>query len=62
MVLEPICCPACHTPDVVKNGKSDEGKQRYRCRNTKCSRASFIRDYTYQVSVDHKELRQGLNR
>jgi transposase-like protein len=47
MVLEPVCCPTCHTPDVVKNGKSDESKQRYRCRNTARSRASFIRDYTY---------------
>ncbi len=33
---------------MVKNGKSDEGKQRYRCRNTECSRPSFIRDYTYR--------------
>lgn len=48
MVLEPICCPRCQTTDVVKHGKSAEGKQRYRCRNTECSRASFIRDYTYR--------------
>ncbi len=48
MVLEPVCCPTCHTPDVVKNGKSDEGKPRYRCRNTACLRTSFIRDYTYR--------------
>ncbi|NER83285.1 MAG: IS1 family transposase, partial [Leptolyngbya sp. SIO1D8] len=40
------CCPHCHTTDVVKNGKSGEGKQRYRCRNVECSRASFILDYT----------------
>jgi transposase-like protein len=32
----------------VKNGKSDEGKQRYRCRNANCSRRSFIRDYSYR--------------
>ncbi|MGD1907591.1 MAG: IS1 family transposase [Leptolyngbyaceae cyanobacterium] len=47
MVLEPICCPTCHSPEVIKNGKSNEGKQRYRCRNADCSRASFILDYTY---------------
>jgi transposase-like protein len=32
----------------VKNGKSDEGKQRYRCRNAECTRRSFIRDYSYR--------------
>ncbi|MEP0945942.1 IS1-like element transposase [Leptolyngbya subtilissima DQ-A4] len=48
MVLEPIDCPTYHTLDVVKNGKSNKGKQRYRCSNTKCSRASFIRNYTYR--------------
>jgi len=32
----------------VKNGKSDEGKQRYRCRNANCSRRSFIREYSYR--------------
>ncbi|WNZ45285.1 hypothetical protein Q2T42_26200 [Leptolyngbya boryana CZ1] len=48
MVLEPVCCPSCNSPNVVKNGKSDEGKQRYRCRNADCSRRSFIRDYSYR--------------
>ena len=48
MVLEPICCPSCHQSDVVKNGKSNEGKQRYRCCNNDCPRASFILDYTYR--------------
>jgi insertion element IS1 protein InsB len=46
MVLEPVCCPHGHTTDVVKNRKSDEGKQRDRCRTVDCSRASFILDYT----------------
>ena len=48
MVLEAVCCSTWHTPDVVKNSKSNEGKQRYRCHNTGCSRVSFIRDYTYR--------------
>lgn len=48
MVLEPICCPSCNSTNVVKNGKSDEEKQRYRCRNAECSRSSFIREYSYR--------------
>ncbi|MEM9116779.1 MAG: hypothetical protein AAGD09_02735 [Cyanobacteria bacterium P01_F01_bin.56] len=45
LVLEPGCCPHGHTANMVKNGKSAEGKQRYRCRHHDCSRASFIFDY-----------------
>ena len=45
MVLEPICCPHCQTTEVVKNGQSAAGKQRYRCRKVACARASFILDY-----------------
>lgn len=51
MVLEPVCCPHCHTTNVVNNGKSGEGKQRYRCRNADCARSSFILDYTYRGHV-----------
>lgn len=48
MVLEPVCCPDCGSEDVVKNGKSNEGKQRYLCRERDCRRRSFIRDYFYR--------------
>ena len=48
MVLEPVCCPVCQSDNVIKNGKSKEGKQRYRCRNQDCSRTSFILDYSYR--------------
>ena len=48
MVLEPVPCPSCNTTNVVKNGKSDEGKQRYRCQNPECRRSSFIQNYSYR--------------
>ncbi|MES1024926.1 IS1 family transposase [Gloeocapsa sp. BRSZ] len=48
MVLEPIHCPTCDSINVVKNGKSNAGKQRYRCRNLECHRSSFIQDYSYR--------------
>jgi transposase-like protein len=48
MVLEPVLCPSCGSDDVVKHGQSDEGKQRYKCRNSDCTRRTFIRQYTYQ--------------
>ena len=48
MVLEPVLCPDCGSDDVVKHGRSDEGKQRYKCRNRDCRRCTFIRTYAYR--------------
>jgi len=42
-----IQCPHCYSTDVVKNGRSGEGKQRYLCQNDECPYRSFILDYTY---------------
>jgi len=43
-------CPNCHGTDIVKHGKSPEGKQRYKCRETACDGRTFILDYAYQVN------------
>ncbi len=47
MILEPIQCPCCDGIEVIKHGKSGEGKQRYRCQNSECERRTFIRAYSY---------------
>nr|WP_197985735.1 IS1 family transposase [Leptolyngbya sp. Cla-17] len=47
MVLEPVLCPDCGSNNVVKHGRSEESKQRYKCRNSECGRSTFIRDYAY---------------
>ena len=48
MVLEPVLCPSCGSEDIVKHGQSQAGRQRYKCRNSECSRCTFIRDYRYR--------------
>ena len=48
MVLEPVLCPTCGRHDVVKHGQSKAGKQRYKCRNSNCSRCTFIEDYAHR--------------
>ncbi len=48
MVLMPVLCPYCHHDQVVKRGKTDTGKQRYRCQNPDCSHASFLLDPAYK--------------
>ena len=52
-----VKCPYCQSTDIVKNGKSKQGKQRYRCQNKQCVRSSFILNYTnhgYQPEVKQK--------
>ncbi|MBD3886830.1 IS1 family transposase [Phormidium tenue FACHB-886] len=48
MVLEPVLCPDCGSDDVVKHGRSEAGKQRYKCRNSECRRSTFIQAYGYR--------------
>jgi transposase-like protein len=47
MVLEPVHCPDCDSTQVIKHGKTPEGKQRYRCQDGECKRSTFIRAYSY---------------
>ena len=42
-----VRCPYCHTDQVVKRGKTETGKQRYRCQNPECSHTSFVLDPAY---------------
>ena len=48
MVHKPVVCPYCHGKQVVKRGKTDTGKQRYRCHNLKCAHQSFLLDSAYK--------------
>ena len=42
-----LTCPDCQSTDLVKNGKSRQRKQRYRCRNLECPSCTFILDYEH---------------
>ena len=46
MVLEAISCPNCKGTDVVKFGKTANGKQRFHCQNESCVCQTFILDYS----------------
>ena len=43
MASEPVHCPTCDGTDVVKHGKTSDGKQRFRCQNPQCESVTFIR-------------------
>ena len=42
MVLEPVKCPVCGGTNVIKHGKSGEGKQRYLCQDPECQVAPHL--------------------
>jgi len=48
MVRVSVRCPYCERDQVVKRGKTDTGKQRYRCQNPDCSHQSFLLDPAYK--------------
>ena len=51
MAVIPVSCPDCGQHHVVKRGKTQEGKQRYLCVNTKCPKKTFILDYSYNGAL-----------
>lgn len=48
MALIPVCCLYWQSEHVIKGGKTDTGKQRYRCLNPACSHQSFLLDSAYK--------------
>ena len=59
-----VTCPGCHSTDIVKNGKTSDGKQRYLCRHEECPRRTFIKDYTnqgYKPEIRRKIVDMSVN-
>jgi transposase-like protein len=49
MTLLPVICPNCNNDNVIKHGKTNEGKQRYFCHHAECQRKTFILNYSYNA-------------
>ena len=47
MILQTIHCPNCHGVDIIKYGKTRQGKQRFLCRESACDGRTFILNQTY---------------
>jgi transposase-like protein len=48
MITQVLHCPYCNETDIVRHGKSPEGKQRYRCRQCLEGRGrTFLLEYAY---------------
>jgi len=47
MITQVLHCPFCNGVDIVRHGRTPQGKQRYRCRESLCEGRTFVLDYTY---------------
>jgi transposase-like protein len=48
MIIQMRYCPYCQDTDIVRHGRSPEGKQRYRCRECREGRGhTFLLDDSY---------------
>ena len=47
MILQALHCPNCQGTDIVRHGKTRQGKQRYCCREHCCAGRTFLLDYSY---------------
>src|SRR5260221_10478217 len=64
MVHQLVVCPYCQGKQVVKRGKTDTGKQRYRCQNEHCSHQSFLLDPAYKgrlPEIKQRVIEMNLN-
>lgn len=60
MTIIKIKCPRCQLCKVVKFGTSQEGKQRYQCRNNRCGKNTFLLDYSYHAYSDEINMNAGM--
>jgi transposase-like protein len=63
MILQVLHCPHCHGTDIVRHGKTRQGKQRYRCRAQRCAGRTFLLDYSYlgqSPAVKHQSVEMAL--
>ncbi len=47
MLFQVIHCPNCHDTELVKFGKTRQGKQRFQCCSVTCEGRTFILDHSY---------------
>ena len=47
MIIQVLHCPNCQGTDIVRHGRTRQGKQRYRCREQGCAGRIFLLEYAY---------------
>jgi transposase-like protein len=47
MIIQVLHCPNCQGTDIVRHGKTRQGKQRYCCCEKRCAGRTFLLKYAY---------------
>ena len=47
MIMQILHCPHCQGTDIIRHGKTRQGKQRYCCQETGCDGRTFLLEYSY---------------
>src|SRR5215468_9556875 len=47
MIMQILHCPYCQGTDIIRYGKTRQGKQRFCCQETVCAGRTFLVDYSY---------------
>src|SRR5262245_40768979 len=58
MIMQILHCPHCQGTDIIRHGKTRQGKQRYCCQETVCDGRTFLLDYSY--AVHSAEIKQQI--
>ena len=45
--MQVLHCPHCQGTDIIRHGKTRQGKQRYCCQETVCDGRTFLLEYSY---------------
>jgi len=51
MIIQVLHGPNCQGTDIVRHGKTRQGKQRYRCREKGCAGRTFLLKYAIPVNL-----------
>ena len=46
---EKVECPKCGSDEIGRSGRNENGIQRYRCKNEKCEKKTFVLKYRYKA-------------
>ena len=64
MIMQVLHCPHCQGTDIIRHGKTRQGKQRYCCQETVCDGRTFLLDYSYaghSVEVKQQIVDMAMN-
>ena len=64
MVTQVLHCPSCQGTDIVRHGKTPQGKQRYRCCQCLDRGRTFLLDYSYpgqSPSIKEQMVEMAMN-